>query len=500
MNDLIEMKNISKSFSNVKVLENVSFSLKEGEVHALMGENGAGKSTLIKILTGIYTADTGSIYVNGQEVKFSGPKDAEKMGISVIHQELNIIPQLSVAENMFLGRDLCYGKSGILRTSEMKKKTREYLEKLGISINPDEIAENLSVGQQQMVEIARAISLDTRVLIMDEPTAALTDREIETLFNVMNDLRRQGVGIIYISHRMEEIFAICDRISVLRDGHFIGTENIDETNLEAIVQMMVGRQIGGRFPERSHGIGEESLRVENLSNGKFLKNISFSARRGEILGIAGLMGSGRTELVRTLFGADKKASGKVFLFGKEIHIRKPEQAIAAGIAFVTEDRKQEGLVLDLSVRENISIPNLAAISKSGVVSERLERELTGDMIKKLNIKTKDAEQIVKSLSGGNQQKVVIGKWLGIKPKILILDEPTRGVDIGAKKEIYNIMNQLTAEGVTILMISSELPEILGMSDRIIVMHEGKITAIMNKEEATQESIMYAATGGEKNDR
>jgi len=311
----------------------------------------------------------------------------------------------------------------------------------------------------------------------------------------MKGLRARGVGIVYVSHRMEEIFSICDRISVLRDGMFVGTEIIKETDLETIVRMMVGRQLGDRFPERSVQIGEERLRVENISDGKVISDISFSARRGEVLGIAGLMGSGRTEIARTLFGIEGKTSGKVFLDGEEIRIRKPDDAIAHGIAFVTEDRKSQGLVLELSVRENIALTNLEALSKNGIISPAKEAQLVRDMIERLNIKTSSSEQTVKSLSGGNQQKVVFGKWLGIKPKVLILDEPTRGVDIGAKKEIYNIMNQLTAEGVTILMISSELPEILGMSDRILVMHEGKLAAVMDKTQATQEKIMHAATGG-----
>ncbi|WP_047154654.1 sugar ABC transporter ATP-binding protein [Aneurinibacillus tyrosinisolvens] len=495
MTNLIEMKDISKSFSNVAVLKNVSFSLQEGEIHALMGENGAGKSTLMKILTGIYTSDGGSIAVRGKEVRFSNPKEAEQMGIAVIHQELNIIPQLTVAENMFLGRDLCYGKTGILRTREMKKKTREYLERLGVAIDPDTEAGTLSIGQQQMVEIARALSINAEVLIMDEPTAALTDKEIEALFTVIRGLRAQGVGIVYISHRMEEIFALCDRISVLRDGSFIGTEVIKDTNLERIVRMMVGREIGERFPERITAIGEERLRVENVTEGKVLSGISFTARRGEIVGIAGLMGSGRTEIARLLFGADRKKSGTVLLDGKEMTIHNPSDAIRAGIGFVTEDRKSQGLILGLSVRENMSLANLGSVSRRGIMSAASENRLSSEMMQRLNVKAKDAGQTVKSLSGGNQQKVVIGKWLGIKPKVLILDEPTRGVDIGAKKEIYTIMNQLTADGVTILMISSELPEILGMSDRIIVMHEGKIAAIMDKAQATQESIMHAATGG-----
>ncbi|WP_374724139.1 sugar ABC transporter ATP-binding protein [Calidifontibacillus erzurumensis] len=491
---LVEMRNISKAFSGNRVLENVDFEVLPGEIHALMGENGAGKSTLIKILTGIYERDAGTVHVKGKEVHFSNPKEAEKAGIAVIHQELNIIPQLTVSENMFLGKELTNG-FGVLKTKEMKEKTTEYMNRLGISIDPDAEAGKLSVGQQQMIEIARAVAANTEVLIMDEPTAALTDREIETLFKVINSLKSQGVGIVYISHRMEEIFEICDRISILRDGQFIGTKKIKETNFDEVVQMMVGRELGERYPDRSVNPSDERLKVEGLTSKVVFENISFSLRKGEILGVAGLMGAGRTEIMEALFGYRPKQQGKVFIDGEEVQIHNPYDAIKAGIGFVTEDRKDEGLVLGLSVRENLSLPNLKIISTNGLISAKKEHEFVQDMINKFRVKTSSQEQAVKSLSGGNQQKIVIGKWLGIRPKILILDEPTRGVDVGAKKEIYQIMNELTKQGVAIIMVSSELPEILGMSDRIMVIHEGKITAIFDRREATQEKIMQAATGG-----
>ncbi|NSL51429.1 sugar ABC transporter ATP-binding protein [Calidifontibacillus erzurumensis] len=491
---LVEMRNISKAFSGNRVLENVDFEVLPGEIHALMGENGAGKSTLIKILTGIYERDAGTVHVKGKEVHFSNPKEAEKAGIAVIHQELNIIPQLTVSENMFLGKELTNG-FGVLKTKEMKEKTTEYMNRLGISIDPDAEAGKLSVGQQQMIEIARAVAANTEVLIMDEPTAALTDREIETLFKVINSLKSQGVGIVYISHRMEEIFEICDRISILRDGQFIGTKKIKETNFDEVVQMMVGRELGERYPDRSVNPSDERLKVEGLTSKGVFENISFSLRKGEILGVAGLMGAGRTEIMEALFGYRPKQQGKVFIDGEEVQIHNPYDAIKAGIGFVTEDRKDEGLVLGLSVRENLSLPNLKIISTNGLISAKKEHEFVQDMINKFRVKTSSQEQAVKSLSGGNQQKIVIGKWLGIRPKILILDEPTRGVDVGAKKEIYQIMNELTEQGVAIIMVSSELPEILGMSDRIMVIHEGKITAIFDRREATQEKIMQAATGG-----
>jgi ribose transport system ATP-binding protein len=492
---VIEMKGISKAFSGNRVLDQVDFQLLRGEIHALMGENGAGKSTLIKILTGIYERDAGKVFIKGKEVHFKNPKEAEQMGIAVIHQELNIIPYLTVYENMFLGKELTVGRFGITRDKEMKKKTKEYLDRLGIEIDPNTEAGNLSVGQQQMIEIARAVAANTEVLIMDEPTAALTDREIEALFKVIDSLKKQGVGIVYISHRMEEIFQICDRISVLRDGQFIDSKEVAKTNFDEIVKLMVGRQLGERFPERNTKIGQERFKVENLtSNGSF-ENISFSVHQGEIVGVAGLMGAGRSEIMQAIFGYRSLDGGKMFIDGKEVTIKSPYEAITAGIAFVTEDRKSQGLILDLSVRENLSITTLDKISKKSVVSAKTEISLVDEMIEKLHVKTSGREISVKSLSGGNQQKIVIGKWLGIHPKILILDEPTRGVDVGAKKEIYQLMNDLTKQGVSIIMVSSELPEILGMSDRVLVIHEGKLANVLNKSEATQENIMQSATGG-----
>ncbi|QGQ48124.1 sugar ABC transporter ATP-binding protein [Metabacillus sediminilitoris] len=492
---LAQMKGISKAFSGNRVLENVEFEIMPGEVHALMGENGAGKSTLMKILTGIYERDSGSVYIKGEEVHFKNAKEAENAGIAVIHQELNIIPYLSVTDNMFLGKELTYGKLGIVKHKEMQQKTKKYLNRLGVDIDPDIEAGELSVGQQQMIEIARAIAANAEILIMDEPTAALTDREIEALFVVINSLRKKGVGIVYISHRMEEIFQICDRISVLRDGQFIGTKDIPTTNFDEIVKMMVGRQLGDRFPERNTTLGPERLKIENFScKGKF-ENISFSVKQGEILGVAGLMGAGRTEIMEAIFGHRHKQNGTMMIDGQVVSIKSPFDAIKKGIGFVTEDRKSEGLVLDLSVRENFSLTNLTKISTNSLISTKQEESFVDDLIQKLHVKTASRDLAVKSLSGGNQQKIVIGKWLGIEPKILILDEPTRGVDVGAKKEIYQIMNQLTEQGVAIIMVSSELPEILGMSDRILVIHEGKVSAILSRAEANQEKIMQAATGG-----
>ncbi|ASN06673.1 sugar ABC transporter ATP-binding protein [Virgibacillus necropolis] len=496
----IQMENIEKSFSGNQVLNNVHFEVLAGEVHALMGENGAGKSTLVKVLTGIHTRDNGLIKVKGEEVDFSSPKQAEKKGIVVIHQELNIIPHLTVAENMFLGKELTFGKTGILNKKEMKKQTETSLRQLGVTnIQPDDSAGDLSVGKQQMIEIARALATNAGLIVMDEPTAALTEREIKNLFKVVGSLQKRGVGIIYISHRMEEIFTICDRITVLRDGQYVGTKIISETSFEAIVKMMVGRELGERFPTRTGNIGDIIFEVKDLKRKGIFQNINFNVRKGEILGVSGLMGAGRTEIMETVFGYAKKGMGIVTLDGKTLTINHPLDAIRAGIGFITEDRKAKGLVLHSSIRENISLTNMKAISNNGVISSSKENNLIENLIARLNVKTTGGEQEVRSLSGGNQQKVVIAKWLGINPKLLILDEPTRGVDVGAKKEIYTIMNELTEKGVAIIMISSELPEILGVSDRIMVIHEGKITRTFERHEADQEKIMTAATGGVKHD-
>lgn len=494
MADLLKMEGISKSFSGVRVLDKVQLSLQAGEVHALMGENGAGKSTLMKILSGIYTMDEGIIQIQGTEQVMSSPKAAQDLGVAIIHQELNMIPYLSVMENLFLGRELKYGRTGIVNWAKMRTESRKYLSQLGLEISPDTLAGELSVGQQQMVEIAKALSMQAKILVLDEPTAALTKREIEKLFKVIENLKAQNVGMIYISHRMGEIFQISDRITVLRDGRYIGTRETRETSMDELVKMMVGREIKELFPKTETTVGEERLRVEGLSQSGKLEDISFSLRSGEILGIAGLMGAGRTELVKAIFGVES-CSGKIYVNNQAVDIKNPRDAIRSGIALVTEDRKGEGLVLGLSVRENLSLPNLRSLSRFGFISQRKEQEFVDNGIEKLHVKAHHPNQKVGSLSGGNQQKVVMGKWLATQPKVLILDEPTRGVDIGAKREIYSLMNELVQEGVAILMISSELSEVLGMSDRVLVMHEGRVTGEFLREDATQENIMHAATGG-----
>jgi ribose transport system ATP-binding protein len=491
---LVSMKKISKAFGPVKVLEGVDFELEGGEIHALVGENGAGKSTLMKILGGVYHADEGTIERDDRPVAIRGTRDAQRHGIAIIHQELNLIPQLSVIDNLFLGREK--HKGGVLDSRGMQALALEYLARLGVkSIDPRMEAGKLSVGKQQLVEIARALSLNARVLIMDEPTAALTDREIEVLFGLMRELKAEGVGIVYVSHRMEEIFQICDRISVLRDGEFVGQRMIRDTGFDEIVRLMVGREIGDRFPKRNVALGQVRLEVRNLDDGHTISGINFDVRAGEVLGVAGLMGSGRSEIVRALFGVSRRRSAEVWLDGAASHISDPSAAIGHGIGFVTEDRKTEGLVLGMCVRENITLTHLPKLAHGGVVDGRSERAEVGEVVGRLNIRPRDSEIEVKSLSGGNQQKVVFAKWLEIAPKVLFLDEPTRGVDVGGKAEIYQIINQLAASGVAVVMASSELPEVLSISDRILVMHEGRQAAILDAKTATQETIMRAAAGG-----
>lgn len=490
----IQLKGIHKSFGPVSVLKGVDFELLPGEIHALMGENGAGKSTLMKVMTGLHSQDEGKIIIDGELRQFKHPKEAESEGIAFIHQELNILPEMTVTENLFLGRELT-GPFGMIKQQEMKRRAREYLAELNVFMEVDELARNLSVGQQQMIEIAKALMTDAKVIVMDEPTAALTDREIQALFAVSRALRDQGVSIIYISHRMEEIFELCDRITVLRDGQSISTRPIQETSFEETVRDMVGREIGERYPTRESKLGDVVLEVEELIGNRF-HNVSFNVRAGEIVGFSGLMGAGRTEVMRALFGADAHQSGVIKLNGKQVRIKTPADAIKHGIAFLTEDRKGEGLLLDFSLRENLSLPTLDKRTKGTIISKQKEAAFAENYLQKLRVKHHSMEQKVKSLSGGNQQKIVLGKWLGVEPDVLILDEPTRGVDVGAKKEIYNIMCDLAESGVAIVMVSSDLPEVLGMSDRIVVMREGVVTGTLLKDEATQEKVMTYATGGQ----
>jgi len=491
----IVMKNIHKSFGTNRVLAGVDFDLREGEVHALMGENGAGKSTLMNILTGLHSRDEGTIVIDGQETYFSSPKEAEEKGIAFIHQELNIWPEMTVLDNLFIGKEPTSG-FGFLNMKQMKALAKEQFGKLSVTIPLTQEAGECSVGQQQMIEIAKALMTKAKVIIMDEPTAALTEREIEKLFEVIRSLKKEGVSIVYISHRMEEIFTICDRITVMRDGKSVDTKPIPETNFDEVVRKMVGRELTERYPARHPVPGDVVLEVKNISSkGKF-ENVSFSVRAGEIVGMSGLMGAGRTEMMRAIFGLDPLDSGEIWVRGKKVNIRKPDDAVKHGIGFITEDRKDEGLVLDFSVRENMALTNLFSFSSKGFISAKKELDFVDTLTKRLQIKTHTTETPARNLSGGNQQKVVIAKWIGIGPSVLILDEPTRGVDVGAKREIYQLMNELTERGVAILMVSSELPEVLGMSDRILVVHEGRISGEVSGENATQEQIMTLATGGQ----
>ena len=489
----IEMQGISKSFGSNKVLESIDIEINSGEVHALMGENGAGKSTLMNILTGLFPATTGTIKIDGQEKIFTNPQAAEKFGISFIHQEMNTWKDMTVLENLFLGREI-KTKLGLLDVKAMKKKAEYAFNQLGVTIPLETEIGNLSVGQQQMVEIAKSFLSDLKILIMDEPTAALTEHEVEGLFKVILGLTERGVGIVYISHRMEEIFKITDYVTVMRDGLVIDTKKTKETNVDELVRKMVGREITDYYPEKMATIREVVFEAENLSGGLF-KDVSFEVRSGEILGFAGLMGAGRTEVMRAIFGLDGLQSGQIKVNGEVLKINTPSDAIAHGIGFLTEDRKEEGLVLDFSIKDNITLPSTKDFIHRGLFDDKIATEFVRQLYKRLSVKATDEEQVVGDLSGGNQQKVVLAKWIGIAPKVLILDEPTRGVDVGAKREIYQLMNELAERGVPIIMVSSDLPEVLGVSDRIAVMHEGKIAGFLDKKEATQEKIMQLATGG-----
>ncbi|VBB05414.1 abc transporter [Lucifera butyrica] len=495
MKEILAMRGISKFFPGVKALDKVDFSLFAGEIHALLGENGAGKSTLMKILSGVYRKDAGDILLDSRPVEIHNPRQAQALGIGIIHQELNLVPELTVMGNMYLGREPLT-PVGFIDEEAMKRKAAAVLKELGTAISPLSIVSSLSIGEQQMVEIAKALTYQTKILIMDEPTAALTEGETEHLFGVIRRLAAGGVGIVYISHRMEELFALSNRITVMRDGTYVGTVATSAATFDQLVKMMVGRDMIARFPKQPCILGGEVLRVEHLSRPGKLEDISFAVRAGEIVGIAGLMGAGRTELARAVFGADPQVSGEIYVGGRLQTIHSPADAIRAGIALITEDRKQQGLVLDLPVGENVSLAFLKQLSRHWLIDQSKEEEAVSEHIEKLKIRTPGRWQLVRNLSGGNQQKVVIAKWLSTAPKVLIMDEPTRGVDVGAKAEIYQIMNMLTAAGVGIVMISSELPEILGMSDRVLVMHRGRISAQMPVAQATQETIMAYAAGGE----
>ena len=497
MNEVaLEMEGISKAFHGVKALDRVSLKVHKGEVHALVGENGAGKSTLMKILTGLVKPDEGRIRFYGQDVHIDSPQTALQLGIAMIHQELNPVPEMTVAENIFLGREPTRVKF-MVDKKKMYREAREFLATFGFHVDPGTKVGSLSVAQKQMIEIIKAVSRQARLIIMDEPTSALSEGEVRTLFRSIEQLRKSGVPIIYISHRMEEIFSMTDRVTVLRDGQYIGTEPIESLDSGRLISMMVGRPLQDIFPKKKIEIGDVVLEAKGLTRKPFFENISFQVRRGEILGIAGLMGAGRSEVMRALFGIDRLDEGEVWLEGRKLNIRHPSDAIRHGIAMVTEDRKEYGLVLCRSIRENMSLAYLPQSGGSPLLSKAAEMKRIQKMTSTIHIKMSSVDQLVQSLSGGNQQKVVLSKWLMVKPKLLILDEPTRGIDVGAKAEIYRLMSKLAKEGMAIILVSSELPEVLGMSDRILVMAGGRIKGEFAAGSVTQEEILACAIGGEK---
>ena len=503
MEYVLELKNIYKSFPGVKVLEDVTLQVRPGEVHALMGENGAGKSTLMKILMGIYKADQGSIFLEGKETAMHGPKDAMSKGISMIHQELNTVLDMEVAENVFVGRELLkkgMEKLKIVDIARMREETGRYFREMNIDIDPRAKMRTLSVAEMQLVEIVKAISLNSKIIVMDEPTSAITEKEAAVLFTQIERLKKQGVAIIYISHKMDEIFRISDTITVLRDGQWIGTKPAKELDNDMLIKMMVGRELTDIYPKDPVEIGDVILEVKNLSRGKKVRDASFSLRKGEVLGIAGLVGAGRSELVETIFGLYPKTGGQIFLHGKEVHIKSAADAIKNKMALITEDRKQTGLNLIVSVKDNIASVSIGKLSNHGIVNDKKINEVSEKYIKELKIKTPDGNAIVGNLSGGNQQKVVLAKWLLDEPDIIIFDEPTRGIDIGAKRDIYLLINNLAKEGKAVIVISSEMAEVMGICDRILVMAEGRINGEVQREEFSQEVIMgYASniTGGEQ---
>jgi ribose transport system ATP-binding protein len=497
---LLKMESIRKTFPGVVALDKVTMDLYKGEVHAICGENGAGKSTLMKILSGIYQPDSGALYLKGQKTSIHGTQSAQQHGICIIHQELNLAPHLTVAQNMFLGREsMIYGK--ILDEKKQNKMAAEILQSLHLDIKPTTLVKDLSVSKQQMVEICKALSVKSKILIMDEPTSALSEAEIDELFRIIHKLKSEGVGIFYISHRLEELKHIVDRISILRDGCYIGTWEYGQLSLDEIIAKMVGRTLSEKFPKRNLQMGEIILEVQNISRKGVIRDISFQLHKGEVLGIAGLMGAGRTELARAIFGADRKDGGRILLEGQEITIHNPLEAIKSGIAYLSEDRRRDGLALQLEVDANITLANVEAISGfCGVISRHKEKSIAEKYINDLRIKTPGLSQKVVNLSGGNQQKIVIAKWLCRNSRVVIFDEPTRGIDVGAKLEVHELINALVEQGVGVIIISSELPEIIGMSDRIIVLHDGEITGELAKSEATQERILNLATGLENQNK
>jgi len=491
---LLSMKNVNKSFPGVLALDDVTLDILPSEIHALVGENGAGKSTLMRALSGVSKIDSGTIYWKGKTVDISQPKDAQKLGISMIHQELAIIPYLDVGKNIFLGREPQLKVSGVIDWKKLYQQAQEQLDKLGLDINPKTPVESLTIAQQQMVEVAKALSMDASLIVMDEPTSALTEKEVDALFSYMKKLRENGVSIIFISHRLNEIQRVSDRITILRDGKWIGTSEVRDLSQNDIVKMMVGREVEQSTKKQAKPSSEVILQIKNLSSGDDVHEVTFDLHKGEILGIAGLVGAGRSALAEAVFGSRKITSGYMKLGHKKVKFTSPKMAIEHGLGLVPEDRKAQGLFLNMAVWQNIVIAGIKKTTRFGFIRKAETQKISTSLVDRLSIKTPSLGQQVKNLSGGNQQKVIIARWLSLKPKILILDEPTRGIDVGAKAEIHNLLKELATEGVGVLMISSELPEILGVSDRILVMKEGHLVAVLDPELSSQDEIMQAAAG------
>jgi len=491
---ILELKNISMYFPGIKALDGVDFAIRPGEVHALIGENGAGKSTLVKIMTGVYKQTAGQVLLNGKEKNFKSALDAQAAGITAIHQEASMFPELSVTENIFMGHHIKKGTSGKgpVDWKTMKQRTKELLDDMELDISPDALVKSLGVAQRHMVEIAKALSIDAQIVIMDEPTSALTLREVEDLYKIIRRLRDEGKAVIFISHKFEEIFDICDTYTVFRDGQLVGDGTVSEATISSIINLMVGRSLDQLFPKEEAEIGDIVLEVENLSRIGYFKDISFNLHKGEILGFFGLIGAGRTEVMRVLFGIDRATGGKVHLKGKPVTFTRPKDAMKAGIAYIPEDRHEQGTILDMSIADNITLPKVDDLSHFGILDKKAERSLAEDFANKIEIKSAGLSVNTSTLSGGNQQKVVLAKWLSTQPEILILDEPTKGIDVGTKARVHKIVSDMASEGKAIILVSSELPEVLGMSDRIVVMHEGFVTSIIDRKDADPDKVMLAA--------
>lgn len=484
---ILEMKNINKSFPGVKALDHVNLSIKKGEVHALIGENGAGKSTLMKILSGVYQMDSGDIFIEGEKVQICHPEQAAKLGISIIYQELNLVPDMSIAENIFMGRERRKGPMVDFRRTNAE--AAGYIREVGLDLHPEQVIRDLPIAQRQLIEVAKALSVNAKVIVMDEPTSSLTEKETDILMNIIRQLREKGTSVVFISHKLNEIFEISDRITVMRDGVTIQTVLTEECSESKLISMMVGRPLTDLFPKVKTELGEVVLKAEHISSGSMVHDVSFSLRKGEILGFYGLVGAGRSELMSAIFGVEPMEEGHVQIGNKVFKTHSPSESIKCGLGLVPEDRKLQGLVLGMSVKENVTLADLEELSRGGFISGSAEQSMAERQIKDLSVKTPGIDQKAGNLSGGNQQKVVIGKWLAAKSKVLILDEPTRGIDVGSKKEIYTLMGKLVSQGVAIIMVSSELPEILGMSDRVIIMNQGRICGELSEAEASQERIM-----------